>query len=434
VGSVYGALAYGSGRYGGADTVGAPYPPAADRPAIAQHILGVGPWAAGVHWKASPNYGLVPSAGYPSQAVLPLATAGLQAASFTLRRTKASEARVELNQPRGSSLVVEEMVTDLWWIRRDPRVGITESIGRFNADAVDASMTDGRLSTAATFVDYRGMMEGRLVTLGLAIVGWGAGTSVTQIMRDAKMFPEDMLCDLSALTNVDLGVTEQPLKYDLPIPCTEAIGRLQAVSPPFDWGFETPLVRGTRPTLKLWPGSRGTNRGVTLVDDGSSFGPIRTWRMRTNREDFANYIYFVGANDLAKDATTTETHARTGQRDAVGNDPDKILAAEVQHAADRMLLDRNVRLAAWDVTLAPGFWRGRSHIDVGDTVRLIIHLGADRLDYIGFVEEITVRVSANGPEEVSLTLGWGYPSADPQSKLHPIAKIVKELRRLDRRR
>jgi hypothetical protein len=436
----YGSGLYGSGLYGGTNKVQPRGPQPPDRPTIAQHILGVGPWTDGVAWTAAPNFGLKAFGVYPSQAVLPLSATGIQSATVTLRRTAPSEARIELNQPRGASMVVEEMVTDLWWIRHDPRIGTPESIGRFNASAVDVSMADGRLSTSATFEDHRGMMEGRLVVLGLSVAGWGANTPVTQIMREAQMFPTNINADLSALDTVNLGVTAQPLQIDPPIACTEAIDRLKVVSKDtWDWGFETPITRGSRPVLNLWPGSRGTARGVVLVDDGSAFGPIRTWRRRTNKDDYANFIYFTGKDkNLAqispKAPAVIDPDVPTGQRDATGNDPDKISAAEVQAAADRMRAEREQRLAAWDITLTPGFWRGRDHIDLGDIVSVVVRMGQELIQETALVEEITVRVSANAPEEVTLTLGWGYPSTDPQSKRHPIAQIIKELRRLDRRR
>lgn len=431
MGSLYGAGPYGEGRYGGANLIEPILPEADRRPHPAQHLLGIGPWAENVQWKAA-NYKLTPTASYPAVAVLSLSSVQVTSCSVTLRRTEPSDARVDITQPRGRALLVEEMVTDLWWERRDPLSLVNEPIGRFNADAVSTSLTGDRLTTSATFVDWRGVLEDRLEDQPpVPATGWPAATRVTDIL--AAVIPTNMQLDLTELSTVDLGVTTWPLEYAPPITVTDVIDKLRVVSPPFDWAIEPGPARGDRPRLRLWPGSRGSNRGVTLIDAGDGLGSITTWRRRTNARDYANWVYFQGAN-LSQVAYTRDTYIPTGQRDAVGNDAGLISADVVQNAADKMLAERQRRLAAWDIELAPGFWRGRSHIDLGDSVRVIVRLGDELIDETHTVEEISVELSADGYEQVSLALGWGTPSTNPQSRLYSTAQILKQLRRLSSRR
>lgn len=435
MGSVYGTGVYGEGPYSKDFSPPAPVF-VADRPAAphyASHILGVGPWAAGLKWRAAPNYGLTATRVYPSLPLL--AVPCLSRASFTLRRTKPSEATVETDMARGQALVIEEMVTDLWWRRNDPcnPDGLAENIGRFNATAVDASMDSGRLRMSATFVDYRGMLDDRLVLDPMS-----ADANVTPVADVlANLIPPNSGIDVSVLATADLGKVLDPIEFAIGSSVPSSIAALQVGSPPFDWAVEMGSGTEGRPTLQVWPGRRGTDKGVVLVDDGAGFTPMASWRRRTNRDDYANVVLFTGqtGSQLSVPGPADpdfDFDLPTGQRDATENDHDLITAELIQRAANKARERLSQRTTAWDITLKPGWWQGRDHVDLGDTVRVVIRLGEDLINEAALVEEINVEIDADGTETVRLSLGWGRPARNPQSSQSTTSIIVRQIKRLGR--
>lgn len=429
--SYYGQGLYGAGTYGGRGrpppvSVIVPEPDRAPRPPV--HLFGIGPWADNVTWRAYPNKGLVPTNEAPS---LPLvAVDGVTAASVTLRRKDAAEARLEIDQARGTALVVEEMVTDLWWRRRCLDGDDNESIGRFNCDSVDITADGDRLRTAATFVDWRGYLDGRIVTDPAQEVDFAPGiTRVNDLMR--RILPDDAGLDLSAIDEVDLGMLTQGMNWKIGASVTETMKTLEASSPPFDWAIERGEGFADRPTLRLWPGARGADKGVVLHDTGVGFSPIASWRRRTNRQDYANQIVFSGSTG-SQIAGVDTVEVPTGPRDGYLSDNNLIKQSYVLQAAQRAVAERSVRKAAWDITLIPGWWTSREHIDLGDWVRVVIRLGNDVLDERAQVEELALEIAADGMEHVTLSLGWGKPSTNPASRRSTGGQVASRLKALAR--
>lgn len=437
VAQTYGSLTYGQGPYGGYGFQ-APMPPLADEPLRAKapvHLLGVGPWTENVTWRAMINYGLVPSGTYPC---LPLLSPpGITRMSFTLRRTEPSEAVVDTETSRGQAAVIEEMVTDLWWRRTDGCTDLTEDIGRFNAHTVNLTRDGDRLRTSTTFQDYRGVLEGRLVFTDPPPAGgsYPIGTNLVDII--AEVIPPNALIDLSILDTADLGVTSEVFAWEPGTPVTDVIQALQrGAAPIFDWDIELDS-RAPRPVLRLWNGGRGTDRGVILHDVGEGYSPITSWNRRTNRSEYANQILYSGRNQSALVAQygTDEMPFKlpTGVRDGVASDPDLLDQEWVERAARLELSRRNVRRSSWQLSLAPTFWQGRDHIDLGDPVRIVVRLGDEIIDEASTVEEISVEVDADGREQVTITTGFGRLSTSPASTNTPVGRIVKKLLKLGRR-
>jgi len=392
------------------------------------HLLHIGPWAAGVAWRAVPNKGLLPTVKYPAQPLL--AIPDTTSMTFTLSRDDVSEATVEFYSGRGSAIIVEEMITDLWWRRRNHATGVTENIGRFQARDVQVNREGDQIRTSVQWQNYRGVLEDRMIYAtdkdpGSTPPGipYPAGTPVTTILRD--ILPVNSLVDLSALNATNLGTVAPGLALGMAMgdKIGEVISRLRTGSTLWDWDVE--LV-GDAAVLTLYPGGRRSNHGVILVDKGSGYSPMKSWDRRTNGEDFASSVIATGQTG-SKLAQIEWAEIPQGQRDYRHDDRTLASMDWIERAAKEELARRSKVTASWQVELMPGFWQGRTHIDLGDYVRLIVTLGDETLDEEVQVETISVEVPATGIEKVSLTLGLPRPNPDPRSKRSTTGKIINKI-------
>lgn len=450
VGTGYSGGLYGTGEYpgslanpGGAATPLNPpivqiYPPAL-------HILGIGPWNPVKAWRGAANYGI-------GKGVMParpqMQLPGVISKSVTLRLTGGCEASATVQLPRGSAIVIEEMATDLWWRRRDPRTGKLEMLGRFNTSHNDLTRGDaGTMDSALQFQDYTIILGARMIlkylntyyeTDGKTIKDqqseWKAGTSVTSILKWAM--PTNTGIDYTALDDTDLlGVLKAP--YSLPPYNTiaDTIAQLQNLSSKtWEWWVETPVDLSQPPQLSFAIGQRGRDRGVTLFDLGTGPTPIASWSMRATSDTYANAMYFQGGSTNSTSGggvirTIPAAITEYGQRDTqVSDNTITGTLASYYAAADKALTAVADRRPTFTVVLKDGFWRGRSHIDVGDTVRLRIRLGQEVLAHEYRVTEIQVDIDGIGAETVTLTLGKPLASKNPRSRFSPIFKLLRTLR------
>lgn len=446
----YGGDTYGQGTYTGSlpNPGGAATPVPASVPLVdvippALHILGVGPWNPVKAWRGARNYGigkgLVPAR---PQLRLP----GVTSKSFTLRLDGGNEASVGCSYPRGAAMIVEELATDLWWQRRDPRTGKLESIARFNCSSNDLSYgTDGMLASSLQFQDYFLILGQRMVLKYLTTVyeadgktikaqqsQWAKGSSVTSILKWA--IPTNTGIDLSALDDPDLlGVTKDNFEIPPSATIADVFKNVEAIaSLSWEWWVDTPADVTLPPKLTFAIGQRGRDRGVTLFDFGLGPSPIAGWTMRATSDTYANAMYFQGKTGTSGGGVIVTNPAQItayGQRDTKSSDSTVTGSAMLfRAAAERALKPLGDRRPTFTITLRAGFWRGRAHIDVGDTVRLRIRLGAEDLSYEYRVSEIQVDVDDAGGEQVQLTLGTPLPSANPRSKYSPTFRLVRYMR------
>jgi len=442
----YGIGTYGYGKYYG---VAVPNPPAGSIPPFNDisgrvtpplHIIGVGPHSSKIVWCGAPNYGIDPGS-YPARPALALPPATSK--GFTLRLNEPSEARVDLAFQRGSAILLEEMDTDLWWRRKDPRTGLLEMIGRFNVAHLSVAASDTGLTCNAQLVDYRTLLSERMIMrylhpfhLPYPETMWDKGTPVMEIIK--WIVPTNTGLDLSELDTYDLGKTTWA--YDLP-PGTlvsDAFDNLEAVSPHrWEWWIETPVDIHLAPKLRFLIGERGLDNGVVLFDHGTGPTPIASWTRTAASDDYANSLYFTGGTGGGdgKDAVggtivrLTADIERYGQHDA--QDGTSSIGGNVgliRLRALRKLQKLSDRRPSYTIGLKRGFWRGRSHIDVGDTVTVFLRMGKELLQDKYRVSEINVDIDDNNDEDVTMILGRLPVSADPRSKRSPNARIIRYLR------
>jgi hypothetical protein len=154
---------------------------------------------------------------------------------------------------------------------------------------------------------------------------------------------------------------------------------------------------------------------------------MRKWDRRTNSEDFATYVIVTGVTG-SREAIYQNPTIPQGQHDYREDDNTLADVNWIQYDADYILAQRNHVTTSWQVELQPGVWQGRSHIDLGDEVRLVVQLGKDLIDERKQVEQITVDVPSSGIENVTLTLGFPRPNPDPRSKFSALNKLLTQIR------
>lgn len=430
-------LNYGDGVYGAGPYFGVAIPTLAadlfptDEQRTAQHILGIGPWNPTVLWRGVKNYGI--GAGRrPARPVMRMPRA--ESKSFTLRLNEAGEATAAFRFTRDDAVIIEEMSTDVWWRRFEPRTGKVEMIGRFNADKNDLSATGTELSSSVHFVDYRQILSDRLLlkyknaAVDPPETMWPKGTPVTEIMRFAV--PTNTGINITALNdNTLLGVTTAPFHVGPGTAMSELFTNLLAVSPkPWEWWVEQPDALDTAPTLKFAVSERGQDRNVVLFDHGTGVGPIARWSMIADADQYANSLYFTGGTGGVHDIIPSQVD-EYGQRDATDSDSTLGGALDaIKKAAVTKLRQLADRRPTFQVTLRTGFWRGPSHINVGDTVRLNLRVGRELIDHRYRVSELQCDIDSVGTETVTLTLGTPLASADPRSRRSPLIRIVRKLK------
>lgn len=409
-------------------------------PAAATHSLGIGPWNTNIAWSGLGTTSAVYGASVP---VLPLPNATSK--SFTLRLNAGDEARADFILSREDAFIITERSTDLWWRRRDPKRSLVEPIGRFNADNVDTSMDeDGQIRVSATFVDYRSLLEDRIIltvantpTAGLS--SWPRGTVVTDILR--FVIPTNQKVDLTEITagtETFVGTITEPIELPPGTTVGEAMANLATISTsPWEWWVELPINSGDRPKLRLAPNGRGATRGIYLIDTGTGQSPIRSWSIQAAGSKYANAIYFQASQGGVVETLPADVETY-GEHDAMETDTSIKSTATtpnlplVTAAATKKLNELANQQITWTLNLREGFWEGRTHIDVGDWVTVQINLGGELITGAHRVSEISGEVDAGGAENIALTLGPPRPARDPRSRYSSTARLVRTLKNYTR--
>lgn len=408
------------------------YPPA-------MHILGIGPWSPVIQWRGAANYG-VGSGNLPARPALPMPPATSK--SFTLRLDEGGEATVDLQLNRGDAIVIDEMDTDLWWRRKDPRTKQVEMIGRFNTSHANVSTNDSGVSVSLQFDDYKTVLGSRLVlrylhpTYTKPVTQWLAGTLVTEIL--AWALPGNTRLDLSEVTGENpyaLGKITETFDIPLGTSIADVMENLISISPiAWEWWVDTPNNINEAPKLRFALGTRGTFKGVVLFDLGKGPSPIASWTRNAAAGNYANSLFYEGGVATGQETgggvvkTIPAQIIQYGQRDAIDGNSSVTEIGLIRKRAQAKLQRLASRQPTYTINLASGYWRGRSHIDVGDTVRLLIRMGKEVIDEKHRVTEINVSIDANGAEEVTLTLGVPLPSPDPRSQRSPMQRLVRYLK------
>lgn len=354
-------------------------------PTPASWLWMVGPWSGGAHY--------------------PLGRATDR--QVTLQLNDASTCSFSIRGDHPEAGHVEELVSDVHALRQAAPGGPRDRVFRGRVGPSSDTL-DGTSHTAKfTAYDYREVLARRIL--------WSDST-LTYTAVDQGGIVAALVADTQGRAGGDLGMTVtgtvtgqvRDRTYEANDSIGEKIQQLSEVIDGFDWSVESPS-QGELELRIHYPG-KGADRGVIL-----SYGDEQVANIERTVPvgEFGNALRVSGRAPEGGGAEPTPVEVDTG---AVGTAPegrwDRAVGTDV--TTDAGLTDR----AAWlldeaqavrptyEVTLRRGAWRGRAHIDTGDTARLWIRSGRLTVNTLLRVHTITIPVDDDGREgAVSLSLG-----------------------------
>lgn len=291
------------------------------------------------------------------------------------------------------ALLIKELVTDI--IVSADGVDVT----RLRCGPSMDSVAESGYGVTFNALDYRGVLKRRRLN--------PSDTLFYPPTTDEATIVWGMITAIQARTNGNYGITQGvgfPTTGDLRQATFKAgafvgdeIDRLANVQGGFDWDFTAALV------LNLYNPQRGANNSVVL-DYGKAVSSFT--RARTAAQ-FANDLMVTGDQNTVPAFASSAGIATdpAGRWDGVESFPTISDPQTIIDRAPFSVAQRSVTSATLTVNLAPGYWRGPSHIGLGDTVKWKAKRG--RLnDYVDLrVLEIGIDIGDDGGEQVSMSLG-----------------------------
>ncbi|HEY5985815.1 MAG TPA: hypothetical protein VIV12_05435 [Streptosporangiaceae bacterium] len=330
------------------------------------------------------------------------------------------DAAFTVNAAAGYDQGVAQLATDLHVLR-----GGTELFrGRVTASSDDIG-AGGHLASFAA-VSHRGILDKRALysdsrllwdTVDVGLIVWG-------LVYQTQSRPGGDL-GIAKGQGIPLGVTGTKTCQAGDF-VGEQIDDLAYVFPSgFDW--DVTAQDGSALTLDLWPGGRGSDRGVYLQRGDNITGP--EWARDADPSDYADAVRMTGASASVSAEIEDAALASLpqGRWDGVFSNDE----ADPVRLAARASLQLSVSEAvypSYTIPLRPGAWGGPDHIWIGDTVR--VRVGSGRLTGVETlrVVELAADLTQDG-EQVTLVIG--APRMDLRRKFK---RLLRELRHARRQR
>jgi hypothetical protein len=310
--------------------------------------------------------------------------------NVTLKRSGRHTASFTMSGDEPESEGISELVTDLM-VRIDGSDVLRARCGKITDNAGADNFTSN-----FPFIDYRGVLSRRHLRT----------THTLAYDTDQSNIAWGMISDAQGVTNGDYGITRgvgtstgRSREWN-PIAGNNIEKEIQSMADR-DGGFDWEIGPGM--TLDIWSPGRGTDRDVS-VEYGKT---VRSFSRSRSVETYGNSGLITGDENLTIVESSTagvDTDPR-GVWDFSQGFPGVTIQDSLN---DRMAWEIDVRgnvVPAYTLLLMPGFWRGLSHIGLGDTIRIRIKRG--RLNEVNAVKvnEINIADDGNGGEQVTLTVG-----------------------------
>lgn len=303
--------------------------------------------------------------------------------------------------------LIDELEVDLLVARN----GSAIFLGRVNAsdDSIDADAHETTISA----VDYRGMLDRRIVWPGSrkAFTATDQGAIVKALVDDTQALGTLRI----TFGNVTTGVVRDRT-YDEGQTIGDLIGDLGRCINGFDWD-----VSPTR-QLRIFYPARG-NLVPWILEYGANVTGVRR---TVQSSDFANAIRYSGADTIPA-TTRVVAPGVEGRFERQFGNPDIKLAATLGQAADAQIVTSSTIVPSYTVTMLPGSY-DPARAWLGDTVRLLVRSGRLDVDVSLRITGISLDVDDEGVETAELTLGT-YRGTLPQR----LAGYQSRLDRLERR-
>jgi hypothetical protein len=332
---------------------------------------------------------------------------------ITLQLNDASSCSFSINGLSPVAGELQELVTDVHALREATPGAPRDRVFRGRLGPTSDDLDGTTHTVGATAWDYREVLARRILWSSSPRVFAGAdqGAIVAALVADAQSRPGGDL--RMSVTGTATGQFRERT-YDLGKSVGEEIQALSEVVNGFDWDVVAPTQEDL--VLRIHYPAKGTATAVVL-----SWGDELVAKVTRTVPvgEFANAYRVSGRAPERQDGATVDpvepppvelaaddigaTQAGRWEK-AEGTDLTSVSGLGERAA---WLLDEGQSIRpTYSVTLRAGAWRGRSHIDTGDWVRLRIRSGRLAVDSVLRVHTIDIPVDDDGREgQVQLSLG-----------------------------
>lgn len=341
-----------------------------------------------------------------------------------------SEASCELDGRHPEASFLTELATDLHVLRAPRRGARKERLYRGRIGKSGDSFGPDAHTVAVPSLDYRAVLSRRNLMSGSRQV-W-AQVDQAQIamglIEQAQRHPGGdygIMIGRSPVTGV-----LRDRSYDLGDSIGDRIQELSEVIDGFDWDITSTSASGL--ALDIWYPQRGTQlEGIVLEFGGAVVSGTRS----VDSGDYANHIRAKGTQP---EGGGTEPAIQERVAADIASRPegrwDKTFGESItttkalEERADWLLDHAQTVTPTYSLRLRSGWWRGPSHLWLGDTVGVRVRSGRLRVDTQLRVHQIDVDISDEGDEDVTVTVGGPKPDYRRRA-----TSIEKRLMLLERR-
>lgn len=310
---------------------------------------------------------------------------------LTLRLLAPSTFECQINGMHDHARLITELLTDV--IVRGGNTDMLRARCGIAQDTIDES---GNHQVQFPFVDYRGVLMRRAVM---------AADVTTYTAVEQRTIVWNLVTMAQSKTNGNYSITQGPesatgITRTKVLTQGQFIGNeIDAISKStngFDWDVSPAMV------LNLYYPQRGSNNGIGL-EYGKSVGALS----RTKSSSiFGNAAIVTGGTGTLPTEALSATIATNpqGRWDIVSSFPDVIEQQILNDKASWLVARTGLLIPVYTLKLVAGFWKGTSHIGLGDTVRLLVRKGRIFDNMLMRVLEIAIDIGNDGGEEVSMSV------------------------------
>jgi len=286
--------------------------------------------------------------------------------------------------------LITELITDIT-VRAD---GV--DLLRARCGNTQDTVAESGYGVSFNFVDYRGVLQRRALK---------AADTLAYLNVDQSDIAWGMVQNIQSRTNGNYGITRgtgattgitrqwNPKPGEFVGKIIDSIGNLASG---FDWDVSPAMA------LDLYYPQRGLNNGIGLEygKSVSSFTRVKT------PSTFANDDIVTGGagTTIVETGSATVATDLQGRWDGTYSYPDITEQATLVARGSWLVARTSLLVPTYTAKLAPGFWKGTSHIGLGDTVRLLVKRGRINDNLLLRVLEIPIDIGDDGSETVQLGL------------------------------
>lgn len=348
--------------------------------------------------------------------------------SFKL--TEPSEVSCEVDGRHPEADYLSELATDLHVLRAPYHGARKERLYRGRIGKSGDTFDADTHSVTIPSLDYRAVLQRRHLM---------SGSQVTWTQKDQAEIAFGLVQQAQRHPGGSYGIVLgrtpatgvlRDRTYELGDNIGDRLQELSEVIDGFDWDITSTSAGGLQ--LDIWYPQRGTElEGIVLEFGGAIASGTRT----VDSGDYANHIRATGTQPegggeepAIQERSAPDLVSRPeGRWDKTYGESITTTKA-LEERADWLLDQAQVVTPSYSLSMRRGWWRGPSHVWLGDTVTVRIRSGRLRVNTRLRVHQIDIDISDDGTEDVTLTVGGPKPDYRRRA-----AAIEKRLASLERR-